>query len=279
VETRHVARHARSVSLSLLCLAWMQPLADTHAEEPSSKVAKAIAFNRGRCEGGTSTPAPSAELPIQVLPGLETISKPGEAAAASSRKWSHPYRIREGELPQRKERTLRRCTDLEGVGVNDVDVITQQDTEALQVQFLQCRVLKALTQARPSRTSQVRELLTMKSPGEVLPVALAPTFFGEEDPSIARAREQGLSWKAVEPELHFDTRPGDRNAFSLEVTGRETMGLLEWWATGDFNGDGQEDVLAYRAMSPKGGSMTDIAVFVLTRSQPQGVLQILEHWR
>jgi hypothetical protein len=355
VETRHVERLARSVVLSLLCLAWMMPRVGAHAAEPSaegarctqadykrsrqafqklfdasryaeaiatlqraketcweglppqdrgwlvsdlglahlraghpdtclqvlneappglepsSKVAKAIAFNRGRCEGGTSTP-------IQVLPGFDTISKPGEAASALSRKWSHPYKILEGELPQRKKRALRRCTDLQGVGMNDVDVITRLESESLEVQFLQCRVLKALSTARPSRTSHVREVLTMKAPGEILPAAMAPTF-GEDDPRTAQAQRPELSWLASEPELQFEPMSGKYNTFSLHLTGRETRGLLEWWATGDFNGDGQEDVLAYRAMSPQGGSMTDIAVFVMTRSQPQGVLQILEHWK
>jgi hypothetical protein len=205
------------------------------------------------------------------------ISKPEEAAAALRREWSHPYELMEDRLPQRKARQLRRCTDIEGVDVNDVDVISQQETKIVQLQFLQCRVMKALTTARPSRTSHVRELLTMKSPGEVLPAAMAPEF-GEGEPNKTQGR-QGQSWIATEPELHFEPRTGERDTFSLEVTGRDTQGLLEWWATGDFNGDGQEDVIAYRAMSPRGGSLTDIAAFVLTRSQPQGVLQILEHWR
>jgi hypothetical protein len=268
----HVERRARSVLFSLLCLTWMTPLACKRDSEPRAEEA------RGPQAGGPA-PAPSqaSSLPVQVLPGLEAISKPGEAAAALRREWSHPYELMEDRLPQRKARKLRRCTDIEGVDVNDVDVVSQQETELVQFQFLQCRVMKALTTARPSRTSQVREILKLKSPGDVLPATMAPEF-GEAQPDKTRER-QGQSWSATEPELRFEPRTGERNTFSLKVTGQDTFGLLEWWATGDFNGDGQEDVIAYRAMSPRGGSLTDIAVFVLTRPQPQGVLQILEHWR
>ncbi|OJH34191.1 hypothetical protein BON30_44520 [Cystobacter ferrugineus] len=268
----HVERRARRVLLSLLCLTWMMPVACKRASETPAEGARGA-----QADNPAPAPAQATSLPVQVLPGLEVISKPEEAAAALRREWPQTYTLMEGRLPQRKARELRRCTDIEGVDVNDVDVITQQETEVVQLQFLQCRVMKALTTARPSRTSHVRELLTMKSPGEVLPAAMAPEF-GEAAPDKAQER-QGKSWSATEPELHFEPRTGERNAFSLEVTGRDTLGLLEWWATGDFNGDGQEDVIAYRAMSPRGGSLTDIAAFVLTRSQPQGVLQILEHWR
>ncbi|ATB42329.1 hypothetical protein CYFUS_007807 [Cystobacter fuscus] len=268
----HVERRTRPVLLSLLCLTWMGPLACKRASETPAEGARDT-------QAGNPAPAPAqaTSLPVQVLPGLEMISKPEEAAAALRREWPQTYALMEGRLPQKKARELRRCTDIEGVDANDVDVVTQQETEIVQLQFLQCRVLKALTTARPSRTSQVREILKLKSPGDVLPAALAPEF-GEAAPDKARER-QGKSWSATEPALHFEPREGERNAFSLEVTGQDTFGLLEWWATGDFNGDGQEDVIAYRAMSPRGGSLTDIAAFVLTRSQPQGVLQILEHWR
>lgn len=268
----HVERRTRRVLLSLLCLSWMMPVACKRASETPAEGA------RGPQAGNPApAPAPATSLPVQVLPGLEVISKPEEAAAALRREWPQPYELLEDRLPQRKARELRRCTDIEGVDVNDVDVVSQRDTEVVQLQFLQCRVMKALTTARPSRTSQVRELLTMKSPGDVLPAAMAPEF-GEAQPDKTR-EQQGKSWSATEPELHFEPRDGERNAFSLAVTGQDTFGLLEWWATGDFNGDGQEDVIAYRAMSPRGGSLTDIAGFVLTRSQPQGVLQILEQWR
>ncbi|MFY0526719.1 hypothetical protein ACN28I_27440 [Archangium gephyra] len=52
-------------------------------------------------------------------------------------------------------------------------------------------------------------------------------------------------------------------------------GYLQWWATGDFNADGDEDVLVFRSLGATGATIADPAAFVLTRTQPRGVLQVL----
>lgn len=240
--------------------------------EPQSRVAKAIAFNRGLCK---ESPSQGGELPVQVMPTLE-LSSPAEAAAALSREWRHPYVLREGKLPRRRARELRRCTDLEGVGEEDVELTSDPAAYAFQRKTIECRVLRMVTRASPSRVSHVRDVLTMKMPGGVLPAALAPALFEADIERVARAGRAGKSWSELDEGLRFEAEPGTMQRRELEVRGKEDAGYLQWWATGDFNADGVEDVIVFRSMSPIGGSAADLAAFVLTRSQPVGVLEVLE---
>ncbi|MCY1075722.1 hypothetical protein [Archangium lansingense] len=247
--------------------------------EPDSRVAKAITFNRGLCNAGptqgtTGTPQ-ARELPVQVMPGLD-ISSPTEAATALTREWSSPWELREGKLPRRRARELRRCTDLDGVGRNDVQYENDPDAYAFQNKALACRVLRMITTARPSRVSHVRDVLTMKKPDEVLPAALAPAISADELGDIARAQREGRSWRDYDGTLRFEAGPREQKWRQLSVSGDDYAGFVEWWATGDFNADGFEDVIVYRSMGPTGGTAADIAVFVLTRTRPKGVFEVLE---
>jgi hypothetical protein len=263
-----------------LCL---QTLAEAPRElDPQSRVSKAIAFNRGLCSGAPAQGSPAATqgtpLPVQVMPGLQ-VSSPTEAAAALTREWRSPYALREGRLPERQERELRRCSDLDGVDVKDVDVTVTQDFYAFQMKAIQCRALRRVARAQPSRVSHVREVLTMKTPGEVLPAALAAAFSDEDDGRLAQAAGMGRSWRAFDKELRFEVEPNGAQLHELQVHGESDEGYLQWWATGDFNADGYEDVLVFRSLGATGGSIADLAAFVLTRTQPKGVFQVLERLR
>ncbi|QRK11819.1 hypothetical protein JQX13_18210 [Archangium violaceum] len=258
----------------------LQILAEAPKElEPQSRVARAIAFNRGLCAKEPSQDIPVAtqgtSLPVQVMPGLQ-VSSQKEAAAALTREWRAPYELREGRLPARQARELRRCTDLDGVDVKDVDVTVTHEFHAFQMKAIQCRALRRVAQAQPSRISHVREVLTMKMPGEVLPAALAAVISDEDAERLALAQRAGRSWHDVDKELRFSVAPNVAQGRELEVHGEDVEGSLEWWATGDFNADGYEDVLVFRSLSPTGGSLADLAAFVLTRTRPKGVLEVLE---
>jgi hypothetical protein len=43
---------------------------------------------------------------------------------------------------------------------------------------------------------------------------------------------------------------------------------MEWWAVGDFDGDGFDSILVYRSIGPDGGTLADIDAFLLTRRNP-----------
>lgn len=261
-----------------LCL---RTLAEAPGElDPQSRVSKAIAFNRGLCSGapaqGTPAATPGTPFPVQVIRGLQVLS-PGQASADLTREWGAPYTLREGTLPERQQRELRRCTDLDGVAVKDVDVTVTHEFHAFQMKAIQCHALLRVIRAKPSRVSHVREILTVKSPGDVLPAALAAAFSDEDAERLAQATRAGRSWHDVDKELRFEVAEGQGN--ELQVHGESDEGYLQWWATGDFNADGYEDVLVFRSLGAIGGSIADPAAFVLTRTRPKGVLQVLERLR
>ncbi|OJH36868.1 hypothetical protein BON30_30685 [Cystobacter ferrugineus] len=258
----------------------LQILAEAPRElEPQSRVARAIAHNRGLCTGASvaAPPAttPGTSLPVQVMAGLR-VSSPQEASTALTREWRAPYELREGALPARRERELRRCTDLDGVDVRDVDVTVTNDFYAFRMKSIHCRALRRVAQAQPSRTSHVRELLSMKKPGEVLPAALAQVFSDEDAARMAQARHAGRSWHDVDEQLRLEVSPDETRGGELEVHGAVIEGYLEWWATGDFNADGYEDVLVFRSLGATGGTISDQAAFVLTRTRSKGVLEVVE---
>lgn len=254
METRTNRARSASVLLRVLCLAGVTSLT-------------------GACSAESS--ASGTQLPVQVMPGLD-ISAPSEAATALTREWKSPWELRAGKLPGRRARELRRCTDLDGVGRNDVAYENDPDAYAFQNKALACRVLRMITTARPSRVSHVRDVLAMKKPDEVLPAALAPALSDDELRDIARAQRAGRSWRDYDGTLRFEAGPQEEKWRELSVHGNDYSGFVQWWATGDFNADGFEDVIVYRSMGPTGGSAADIAVFVLTRTQAKGVLQVLE---
>jgi hypothetical protein len=245
-----------------------QVLGEAPAElDPGSRVAKALAHNRGLCQ------AQAGGLAVQVFPGL-LISSPAEAAEALTREWSFSVELREGRLPERRERELDRCTEAEGVALEDLDVQASIDLGPVQARLLRCRALAKVTTARPARTSHVRDLFSVKALGGVLPADLAPAFSPDETELVARASREGLTWSRVDKKVRFAPNP-DRKE-ELRVAGDGVAGSLERWALGDFNGDGLEDVIVVRSMGPDGGSAFDLAAFLLTRTQPGGPVTVLE---
>ena len=119
----------------------------------------------------------------------------------------------------------------------------------------------------------------MKAPGEVLPAALAAAFSDEDAERLAQAARAGRSWRDFDKALRFEAAPNEARGHELEVRTEGDEGYLQWWATGDFNADGYEDVLVFRSLGATGGTIADPAAFVLTRAQPRGVLQVLERLR
>ncbi|QSQ27252.1 hypothetical protein JY651_21075 [Pyxidicoccus parkwayensis] len=235
--------------------------------DPQSRVAKAIAHNRGLCQG-------DGGFPVQVVYRSLMISTPEEASAALTREWSYTLGLRDGHLPQRKDRDIRRCTQTEGVALGDLDVTATVELYPAQAQLIRCRALKLVTLARPSKISHVRNLFATKELGKVLPAELAPVFTPDEVEERARAGRAGQTWSEVDSKVRFERDPDLEHV--IHVTGQDVSGTLELRARGDFNGDGIEDVLLDRSMGPEGGSAVDMATFLMTRTQPGGALTLLE---
>jgi hypothetical protein len=245
-----------------------QVLDEAPAElDPGSRVAKALAHNRGLCQGNGS-------LPVRVFSAGLIISSPEQVPEALTREWSYFVELREGRHPERRDRRIDRCTETEGVELDDLVAMATVDLYPVQAQLLRCRALRMLTRARPSRVSYVGDLFSLKAPGKVLPADLAPAIAPGEAEERARASREGRTWSDLDSRLRITPHPERQE--ELRVRGDGVTGDLTRWALGDFNGDGFEDLLLLRSVGPEGGSATDMAAFLLTRTQPGAVLTVLE---
>lgn len=249
-----------------------QVLAEAPPElESQSRVAKAIAHNRGLCQ--QQEPAEKSR-PVQVFYMGLLISSPAEAPEALTREWDFYVNLWEGKFPQRRDREIDRCTKAEGPKLSDLAVTRTGDRAAVLAQLLRCSALRKVVNARPSRVSYVRDLFASpKTLGQVLPADMASEFsFNDFEPGSPES--QGLTWSELDLKVRFE--PHERDKEDVRFTGRLVHGLLSQWAFGDFNGDGIEDVIIARSASPEGGSAVDLEAFLVTRTQPGGRVKILE---
>jgi hypothetical protein len=156
-------------------------------------------------------------------------------------------------------------------------VQTTVDTAALEYTLLRCRGLALAAKAKPARVSFVRDVLAAAEPGDALPADLALAISREEAAAVKRASRAGRSWRALDKKLSFAETPADERARRmLRFQGDGVGGVLEWWAAGDVDGDGMEDLLVHRVGGPDGGTLQVLDLFVLTRTTPKGVLRVIK---
>ena len=117
----------------------------------------------------------------------------------------------------------------------------------------------------------------MVSPSaEILP---KPASAPAADPSLT-ASGSFRSWRASNPTLTFD-RTGARAGYQELVVGGTYRGRLTWWAAGDFDGDGVEDVVMFSNLAPTTAANAPnvMRAFVLTRKQSGGPVTLVEQIR
>ncbi|HMC95200.1 MAG TPA: hypothetical protein VKO16_10570, partial [Polyangia bacterium] len=89
------------------------------------------------------------------------------------------------------------------------------------------------------------------------------------------------SWRAADPSLTFD-RSGARAGFHELIVGGAYRGRLTWWAAGDVDGDGIEDVVMFSNLAPTRDGASDapniMRAFVLTRKQRGGPVTIVQRF-
>lgn len=248
------------------------------ALDPESRVAKAIRFNLLHCQGQPTqavapvpTPPPAGARPVQVLAALKE-AVPGPPAEALQQAWEEPRRIRDGQLGGRTSRTIRRCTEIGNATPDDMEAGADHEYYGIVDTWLRCRALELVARGKPATQGFVRDIPTMKNPGSRLPAAMGLAVSNEEEAEMQAAERAGKSWQSFARKLRFEADPGRPQ---LRVIGDDFGGYLEWWAVGDFDGDGYDDLIAYRSIGPDEGTESDPAAFLLTRKEPQGVLKLL----
>jgi len=239
--------------------------------DPESRVAKAIHFNEEHCEDKPATDAAKpaqadgSPLPVVVWPPLG-IASAADATNELAKTWEDGYRTK-------KDHSIRRCSDIGRAKPDDLAV--QSDGEFYRAidAWLRCRALEVIAQGKPAARSYVRELASMKDPGALLPPALALEIVKGDVARQQSATLAGKSWRVFAKKLRFasDDRPQE-----FRVIGHDFGGNLYWWAAGDFDGDGFDDIIVYRSLWPEGGSLVETKAFVLTRTTPDGVLKVVK---
>jgi hypothetical protein len=242
--------------------------------EGDSVVAPPTASAPSASAGAAPAPA-EAPLPVLQLPGLH--APPGDVEAGLRMRWQAPFDLREGALPSKAKRRVESCVEASGVAAEDVLVEDEGEGARLRRELLRCWALRKVAGARPARGGTVRALLDTTALGPLLPAGLAPFFGDDEERLVAAAQKAGKSWAALDSTLTFQ-RDGDgwESRRELAVRSAEVGGVLQWWAAGDMDGDGLDDLLGVRSVAPAGGSAREVAAFVLTRGAASEPVRLLE---
>jgi hypothetical protein len=215
----------------------------------------------------TSAPAPvpqRAPRGVDVYPGL--IESGSDDLAVG---WTAPW-LNGTIVSKDGQRHLVNCADLQGVKEADVQLGPQWERDGFREKSIRCRALALVRRATAPRVGYLADLVGSNDPGDVLPAALSPE---------ASKHREARSWRAADPKLSFDRAAARPNYRELAVRGKYE-GLLDWWAMGDFDGDGVADAALFLNLTPSGdpNAPNIIRGFVVTRRQAGGPVTVVERF-
>ncbi len=202
-------------------------------------------------------------LPVAWNPKLQ-LGTLDSLPARLERPFDAPVRVKHGA----ETATLRNCAAyLKEMG-RGFRAANDRDQRRLQLLRADCRALDLLRSARPARRSAIGD--AWRDP-RYLPPTLSFLPSAESRHQALAAQYKGLSWKDSEPGVRVTSSGPKQIAMD---TGSGVV-RLEWYARGDFDGDGVEDVLVRVATYAKQGTYATIRLFLLTRDSPEQVLRVL----
>lgn len=149
----------------------------------------------------------------------------------------------------------------------DSAAISSADSAAFQLLRLDCTALRLFSEMKPSRTTAFPPWLTPALIRE-LPSDAVPAGSVENLASIPiETLERFLKPRSVKL-----TRRG-----TVEVTNREESITYALLGRGDFNGDGEEDLIVRASWSARGAVGVGHDLFIVARSRSDQPIKIL--WR
>ncbi len=211
---------------------------------------------------------------VQIWPGITEETSPSDLATAWTAHWLNgEFSLKDDKLPARRVRHVASCADLAGVAETDVELGPGWEHYNFREKSIRCRVMARIRTARAARVGYARDLVGSDDPGDLLPAAVAPTRGAEH--------AAGGSWRAADPSLKLD-REGARAGYHELIVHGAYRGRMTWWAAGDMDGDGIDDVVMFLNLAPSGdgaaGAPNVMRAFVLTRRQPGGPVTIVERF-
>jgi hypothetical protein len=151
---------------------------------------------------------------------------------------------------------------------------SDRDTALLRFNGVDCQAIRALGEAKQSKTSYLVHFHLDSQAADYLPPTLAPAVSGEDSQNARDAEARGLSWRQFQPGL---TLKPDKVSLLAEESGGSTR--LEIYGHGDFDRDGVEDILLRADVSFIKGTYTDSRLFLLTRKSPNSQLTLLREYK
>jgi len=138
-----------------------------------------------------------------------------------------------------------------------------------EIPFWLCiETIRQIDQAKRAQNSHIRASFK-KTVLDDLPWELVPNLLGEELPTIAAAKEQGLAWSQAYP----NSRITEQSQTELSFTCNGFEVLLRILAAGDFDSEGLEDLLILHHTMASHGTYRAASLGLLSRVQPNGRLR------
>ncbi len=145
---------------------------------------------------------------------------------------------------------------------------TNGQFQAMRSTMAECLVLRELQRARPARRSYIQGLVWDEHVLSILPPELAISVSGEAKRAAQAAASHGKTWAELDPSVSALAKGTDR----IVVSGRAFREQLILWGRGDFNGDGNEDLLVQSLDTLTEGTYRNTRLFVLTRNSADAPL-------
>jgi hypothetical protein len=227
--------------------------------------------------------AKNQELPVRLLPGamVATTSELQDCLTRSwSRAWDFTFTVKADD--KRKWTKIKNCAEMKRIDPKAATTRPNDAWDSLNAVADWCRAVEAILRARASKRSYIAEVLAAKNPAPFIPASVVDEINGVQpedigsDTSSGKSPRASLSWAKADPNLFLEE---DQSKDAIGLQGKDWAGTVRYYARGDFNADGTEDVLLEVGIRAFDASQGEARFYIMTRTRPTGVLTVIEQLR
>lgn len=282
---KHLAATFALLSWSAACT----PNANEAASEPVPATAPAVPAP------GESAPKQAGASPQQAQPGPATPppapSAAPDAAPTYPLRWSEQVGLTSltdlsdeysaargfyGELARGEKVVMpKSCADWKRLHESGYEPSTAIEVQPDLAAKARCSALTLLMRAKPASRSFVRDLKLTPKIVSILPADVASSTSPDDEAKLTASTAQKRSLKEHDPKLKAKAGaiPGSLEIFQGDA---QSYILIEPLAWGDVDGDGIDDLVVSVTNGASEGSALSARVMVLTRSEADAVLRVVE---